>query len=69
MKNLFALVGILLVAGCAGTPQDDYAYRCTDGDTVYYANHHSAIIVTDERVVLGDCEPTSKIALITQQDQ
>ena len=58
MKNIFALALVLLVAGCAGPKIDtNRAYVCTAGDVTYYADHFSAIIISDDEVIAGECVP------------
>lgn len=51
MRLLF-LACILAVCGCANKP----AYKCTAGDEFYYADHYTAIVITEEVVLIGECE-------------
>jgi hypothetical protein len=45
------LGGILMLSGCASKP-----YVCTDGPVTYYADHPTALVITEDLVVVGDCE-------------
>ena len=46
------LILLVFLTGCASTPK----YKCTAGDEVYYADHYTAIVMTEEVVLIGDCE-------------
>ena len=56
--RLLALTIVALLAGCANTPK----YYCEAGENSYYADHYSAFIMTDDKVIIGDCKPTSNQA-------
>lgn len=64
MKNIFALVLVLLVTGCAGPKIDtNRAYVCTAGDVTYYADHESAFIMTEDKVIIGDCKLNDQLLI------
>lgn len=51
LKILFGIF-ILTVASCASQP----TYVCTSDDKTYYADNYSAIVVTEDKILLGDCK-------------
>ena len=52
MRRSILAILVVFLAGCASTPK----YMCTAGDEVYYAEHYSAIVMTEEVVLIGDCK-------------
>lgn len=49
MKKIAFLL-LLALSGCAS-----HKYTCTAGEEIYYAEDYSAIVVTEEKVLVGAC--------------
>lgn len=56
MRLFILTLLVALAAGCSTNPPPTPKYKCTAGDQVYYADHFTAIVITDEVVLLGDCK-------------